>query len=294
VGLGSASSSSTLGKRDRQSKSSEQNEQSKGSERDGKIPFVMDAIASNTRVRLAVFVATRISTTPAIGAAVPQSGLWKIQLMDHLRADGNRIVRSDTADTVPPPTPPRSQDSTSRRNRDEVGELGRGSTGQGRSNEDAAQCTLIKGTGRTDIITHLSCNCGESDAHSSYRQCLVSIRASATYFTALALFDTGAYTSFVNREVVKWLERQQDKDKADCTSSEKISRHDTSTATVGLADTQLSSSIYGSVVFDLLSLTKLRGRAPCRGATPCNKCAEFLEFGLQMLDIILPLELSNG
>jgi hypothetical protein len=97
----------------------------------------------------------------------------------------------------------------------------------------------------------LSCNCGESDTHSSYRQCLVSIRASTTFFTALTLFDTGAYTSFVNREVAKWLERQQDKDKADCASSQKISRHDTPTATVGLAGTQLSSSIYGSVVFDL-------------------------------------------
>ncbi len=57
-----------------------------------------------------------------------------------------------------------------------------------------------KGTGRTDIITHLSCNCGESDTHSSYCQCLVSIRALTTYFTALTLFDTGAYTSFPNRE----------------------------------------------------------------------------------------------
>jgi hypothetical protein len=85
------------------------------------------------------------------------------------------------------------------------------------------------GIGRTDIITHLSCNCGESDTHSSYRQCLVSIRASTTYFMALTLLDTGAYTSFVNREVAKWLERQRDNDRtdADYTSSRKISRHAT-------------------------------------------------------------------
>jgi len=72
-----------------------------------------------------------------------------------------------------------------------------------------------KGTGQTDIITHLSCNCGESNTHSSYRQCLVSIRASTTYFMALTLFNTGAYTSFVNREVAKWLERQRDNSKTD-------------------------------------------------------------------------------
>ena len=44
---------------------------------------------------------------------------------------------------------------------------------------------------------------------STYRQCLVSMRNSITYLTALTLFDTGAYTSFVNREVAKWLEQQQ-------------------------------------------------------------------------------------
>ena len=66
---------------------------------------------------------------------------------------------------------------------------------------------------RTDIVTHLSCNCGESDINSAYRQCLVSLPASSAYFTALTLFDTGAYTSFVNREVAKWLEQRQEGDK---------------------------------------------------------------------------------
>jgi hypothetical protein len=36
------------------------------------------------------------------------------------------------------------------------------------------------------------------------------MRNSTAYFTALTLFDTGAYTSFVNRKVAKWLEQQQD------------------------------------------------------------------------------------
>jgi hypothetical protein len=63
---------------------------------------------------------------------------------------------------------------------------------------------------RTDIVTHLTCNCGGSDNNSTYRQCLVSLATSSTYFTALTLFDTGAYTSFVNREVAKWLEQRQE------------------------------------------------------------------------------------
>ena len=58
-------------------------------------------------------------------------------------------------------------------------------------------------------ITHLTCNCGGADVNSTYRQCLVSMRNSTTYFNALTLFDTGAYTSFVNREVAKWLELQE-------------------------------------------------------------------------------------
>ena len=61
----------------------------------------------------------------------------------------------------------------------------------------------------TSSITHLTCNCGGADVNSTYRQCLVSMRNSTTYFNALILFDTGAYTSFVNREVAKWLEQQQ-------------------------------------------------------------------------------------
>ena len=60
------------------------------------------------------------------------------------------------------------------------------------------------------------------------------------------LFDTGAYTSFVNREVAKWLEQQDDGE-----PGPKISRHDKPTVTVGLAGTVLSSNIYGTVTFDL-------------------------------------------
>ena len=91
----------------------------------------------------------------------------------------------------------------------------------------------------------------ESDVNSTYRQCLVSPPASSTYFTALTLFDTGAYTSFVNREVAKWLEQRQEKDKEGLGLNRTSSRHDIPTAVVGLAGTTMNSSIYGSVVFDL-------------------------------------------
>ena len=50
----------------------------------------------------------------------------------------------------------------------------------------------------------------------------------------------------MNREVAKWLEQQDDME-----PSPKTSRHNTPTATVGLAGTLLSSNIYGTVVFDL-------------------------------------------
>ena len=81
----------------------------------------------------------------------------------------------------------------------------------------------------------------------SYRHCYPTapLRSSTTYFTVLTLFDTGAYTSFVSREVTKWLEQQDDEE-----SSTKTSRQDTPTVTVGLAGTQLSSNIYGTVFFD--------------------------------------------
>jgi hypothetical protein len=77
------------------------------------------------------------------------------------------------------------------------------------------------------------------------------MRNSTVYFTALTLFDTGAYTSFVNREVAKWLEQQQHGGTVAGAHQVKSSRHDVPTSEVGLAGTQLSSSIYGTVVFDL-------------------------------------------
>ena len=80
---------------------------------------------------------------------------------------------------------------------------------------------------------------------------MISLSASSTYFTALTLFDTGAYTSLVNREVAKWLEQRQGGGKEGLGIDRTSSRHDIPTAVVGLAGTSMNSSIYGSVVFDL-------------------------------------------
>ena len=156
----------------------------------------------------------------------------RVKLFKHLRADGTKIPKTSQQR---PSTPP--MDTNTRRDHDDHSG-GRGDTG-GRGNRDprrqggrgkvAFDRSIYSGKGTqclADIATHLSCNCGESDINSSYRQCLISMRSSTTYFTALTLFDT--YTSFVNREVAKWLEQQDDGE-----PSPKISRHDKPTTTVG-------------------------------------------------------------
>ena len=94
---------------------------------------------------------------------------------------------------------------------------------------------------QTDTITHLSCNCGGSDANSTFRQCLVTIRTSDQSFTALALFNTGAYTSFVSREVAKWVKQQLYEGTIAGVIRPRVSRHDIPTSSVGLAGAQLSS-----------------------------------------------------
>ena len=57
-------------------------------------------------------------------------------------------------------------------------------------------------------LTSVSTHCGKADFKSTYRQSLVSMLNSSTYFAALTLLDTDAYSSFVNRDVAKWLEQR--------------------------------------------------------------------------------------
>ena len=62
----------------------------------------------------------------------------------------------------------------------------------------------------TEDVNDADCNIYQElyQQHLSSMPSIVNIN-STTYFNALTLFDTGAYTSFVNREVARWLELQQ-------------------------------------------------------------------------------------
>ena len=89
----------------------------------------------------------------------------------------------------------------------------------------------IKGIQPTMIsLPHISCDCDAQDIYTTYRMCCVTVDDSPSY-SASTLFDTGAHTSFVNREVAAWIVQQS--------------------KTVSLAGTALSSATLGSVFFDL-------------------------------------------
>jgi hypothetical protein len=181
------------------------------------------------------------------------------------RADGTHLpVEASPADGTP--IPPRNR-NTDQRDPQRRREHDRRDCGGADINSIYRQCLVSmrnrgglgqvqfdkdKGTPYlTSTITHFSCNCGGADINSIYRQCLVSMRNSTTYFTALTLSDAGVYTLFVNREVAKWLELHQHGGTVAGAHHARSSRHDLTTSEVGLTGTQLSSSMYGTVVFDL-------------------------------------------
>ncbi len=68
-------------------------------------------------------------------------------------------------------------------------------------------------------------------------------------FSAATLFDTGAHTSFVNREIAEWIELQAEGDKG--YTQRQRSGPKTETTSVSLAGTSHTSAILGSVVFHL-------------------------------------------
>ena len=233
---------------------------------------VRGAIGTTTHVSFADFEPIQISTRRDRGLEVRRReqfvfGTRRLRSCFHgsqelMSLHGTDLLsRGSSAPnrTVDTPTPPKKKDKA--RDKDYYGSNrgnndsdrrgndggGRGGGSRGVHFDDRNKGILC----RTDIVTHLSCNCGGSDINSTYRQCLVSLSASSTYFTALTLFDTGAYTSFVNREVAKWLGQRQEGDKEGLDGNRTSSRHDIPTTVVGLAGTTMNSSVYGSVVFDL-------------------------------------------
>ena len=111
------------------------------------------------------------------------------------------------------------------------------------------------------------------------------MRNSTTYFTALTLSDTGAYTWFVNREVAKWLELQQPGGTVAGAHNTRSSRHDVPTSEVGLAGTQLSSSIYGTVVFDLTFFNEVTKSDNLLKSIEANVIDSCIEVIIGLLDI---------
>ena len=54
------------------------------------------------------------------------------------------------------------------------------------------------------IMTHEACDCDDADIDITYRMCCISVN-NGPPFKASTLFDTGAYASFVKREVAAWI-----------------------------------------------------------------------------------------
>jgi len=104
-------------------------------------------------------------------------------------------------------TSSRSQTPTSPRETSDNRDIG-GRRNEGRSKDRGGGVQFNNrrdpGTNnRTTTITHLTCNCGTAQTDTTYRPCLVSLRRSTIYCTA--------YTSFVNREIARWFQQQEDK-----------------------------------------------------------------------------------
>ena len=97
-------------------------------------------------------------------------------------------------------------------------------------------------------LAHISCDCDAQDIDTTYRMCCVTVGNSPSY-SAATLFDTGAHTSFVNREVAAWIV-QQSKTSDGVTQGKRKAPAMLATS-VSLAGTALSSPILGSVYFDL-------------------------------------------
>ncbi len=103
-------------------------------------------------------------------------------------------------------------------------------------------------------MTHPSCDCDDTDVDTTYRMCCSTVGNSPS-FSAATLFDTGAHTSFVNREVAAWIELQAKGDKG--YAKRRRLGPETAAASVSLAGTSHNSAILGSVVFDLTYLNEV-------------------------------------
>ena len=196
--LGASSSSSALGKHPRNPKPSDtSNRHAKGPEEGeisqchgcGRIGHHRDTCDLSShpdfnRYGNWVGSASETAIRAHLRASTPNKKYPNVRLYKHLRADGTAILAPQHQR---PSTPP--MDANTRRDNDDNDRSGRGGGTGGRSSRDPRRHSgrgkvsfdkSIYGAGKgtqclTDIVTHLSCNCGESDVNSSYRQCLVSM-----------------------------------------------------------------------------------------------------------------------
>jgi hypothetical protein len=119
----------------------------------------------------------------------------------------------------------------------------------GRRDKGPVQFADNRGTNQLSAtLIQPTCSCDDTDVDTSYRMCCITVGDSPS-FSAATLFDTGAHTSFVNREIAEWIELQAKGDKG--YTQRRRSGPKTETTSVSLAGTPHTSAILGSVVFDL-------------------------------------------
>jgi hypothetical protein len=107
------------------------------------------------------------------------------------------------------------------------------------------------------LLSKNSCDCDDADIDMIYRMCCISVGNSPSY-NAATLFDTGAHASFIKREVARWIQEHGGTDRQ--VPEQKRGWQKASSTSVSLAGTSMSSSILGSVVFDLTFLNEVSRR----------------------------------
>jgi hypothetical protein len=102
--------------------------------------------------------------------------------------------------------------------------------------------------------THVPCACNYADVDTTLLMCCITVGNSPSYHAA-TLFDTGAHTSLVNRELAAWIEQQA---KGDTKYAGRRRMGPQAAITqVSLAGTSQTSAVLGNVVFDLTFLNEV-------------------------------------
>jgi hypothetical protein len=96
--------------------------------------------------------------------------------------------------------------------------------------------------------THDQCACNDADVD------CITVGNSPSYHAA-TLFDTGAHTSFVNRDLAAWIEQQAKGDTQ--YAGRRRTESQAAITQVSLAGTSQTSAVLGNVVFDITFLNKV-------------------------------------